>query len=470
MSEKGLTRIDFEGAIDMNLKEIEIVGFRGFKEKVKLEFAIPNNSVGSGLTIITGPNNSGKSSILECLKARAAYGSPSFSVGSRNNHVDEVEITYTFIDREEKIKSVTKGSSETTRIAYDSNKQIYVVPSRRSFNPYFHKSILERNQYLTQDSYSGKREMQLNNFNNRLFQILKNPSDFNELLYEVLGYKAQWTIDQSDQGQYFLKFFNGEQSHTSEGLGEGIISIFAIIDSIYDSKEGDMIVIDEPELSLHPSLQKKLLRLVLRFSTNRQIVISTHSPYFVDLDSIKNGGSICRVASEDNGSIIYQLGDLGRKSIEKLVTKNLNNPHVFGTNAKELFFHDDCIVLTEGQEDVVFYPIIADNLDLKFTGEFFGWGAGGAHNFEHLCNVLKELGYKKVIGLLDGDKLDVKEKLQAIFSDYMFIVIPADDIRTKPSRPAFEGKEGLLNETYEIKEEYVDEVKTMIQEINKYFS
>lgn len=454
----------------MNLKRIEIIGFRGFRERVKLEFATPNGLEGSGLTIITGPNNSGKSSLLECLKARAGYNNPSFSVGSRNTHVDEVEITYTFTDREEKIKSVTKGSSETSRIAYDSNIQIYVVPSRRSFNPYFHKSIQDRNQYLIQDGYSGKREMQLNNFNNRLFQILKDPSDFNQLLYEVLGYQAQWTIDQSDQGQYFLKFFNGEQSHTSEGLGEGIVSIFAIIDSIYDSKEGDVIVIDEPELSLHPSLQKRLLRLILRFSMNRQIVISTHSPYFVDLDAIKNGGSICRVTSEEKGSIIHQLGDSGRKSIGKLVSKNFNNPHLFGTNAKELFFHDDGIVLTEGQEDVVFYPIIAGNLGLKFSGEFFGWGAGGAHNFEYLCNVLQELGYKKVIGLLDGDKLAVKEKLQTIFSDYMFIAIPADDIRTKPSRQASVGKEGLLNASYEIKEEYVDDLKMIIQRVNDFFS
>jgi predicted ATP-dependent endonuclease of OLD family len=453
----------------MSLKELQIIGFRGFKEKAIIEFAVPDGTKGSGLTLITGPNNSGKSSILECLKARGGHGNPSFSVGSRNSYVDYIELIYKFDNREEKIRSVTKGSSEVVREEYDQSKQIYVVPSRRNFNPYFGRSIQDRDQYLMHNGYSGKREMLLSNFQYRLFQILQNPDDFNLLLNEVLGFTAQWTIDQSDQGNYFLKFYNGDQSHTSEGLGEGIVSIFAIIDSIYDSKSGDMIVIDEPELSLHPSLQKRLLELVLRFSQDRQIVISTHSPYFVDLNAIKNGGNICRVMSDERGSRIFQLGENGKNSLGKLVTSNLYNPHIFGTNAKELFFQDNNIILTEGQEDVVLYPLIANQVSLKFEGSFFGWGAGGAENIEHLCYILQELGYKKVIGLLDGDKLEVKEKLQSNFPEYAFFAIPTEDIRTKPSRPVFAGKEGLLDESHTIKVEFIDEVKRMINEMNKYF-
>lgn len=132
----------------MSLREIEIFGFRGFKEKARLAFAVPNGTEGSGLTLITGPNNSGKSSILECLRARGGYSNPSFSVGSRNSYVDEVELVYRFEDRVEKIKSITRGSSEVNRDEYNEGEQIYVVPSRRSFNPYFGKSILDRDQYL----------------------------------------------------------------------------------------------------------------------------------------------------------------------------------------------------------------------------------------------------------------------------------------------------------------------------------
>jgi chromosome segregation ATPase len=59
----------------MPLEKIEIIGFRGFSSKQIVQFSIPNGALGSGLTIITGANNSGKSSIIECLKARGGYQS-----------------------------------------------------------------------------------------------------------------------------------------------------------------------------------------------------------------------------------------------------------------------------------------------------------------------------------------------------------------------------------------------------------
>ena len=49
-------------------KELKILGFRGFSQECKIEFAIPNEKEGSGLTILVGENNSGKTSILETLR------------------------------------------------------------------------------------------------------------------------------------------------------------------------------------------------------------------------------------------------------------------------------------------------------------------------------------------------------------------------------------------------------------------
>ncbi|WP_373270132.1 AAA family ATPase [Hydrogenophaga sp. H7] len=44
---------------------MEVLGFRGFKTLGTIGFSVPNGEIGSGLTVITGPNNAGKSSILE---------------------------------------------------------------------------------------------------------------------------------------------------------------------------------------------------------------------------------------------------------------------------------------------------------------------------------------------------------------------------------------------------------------------
>lgn len=51
------------------IKYISILGYRGFSKKREIQFAIPNGELGSGLTILVGTNNSGKTTIIEAIKA-----------------------------------------------------------------------------------------------------------------------------------------------------------------------------------------------------------------------------------------------------------------------------------------------------------------------------------------------------------------------------------------------------------------
>lgn len=450
----------------MALARIEILGYRGFRELGSMDFAVPNGDAGSGLTLLTGPNNAGKSCILECLRARLGNESVSFTSGTRNADVESVEIKYRVNGKDETLKSITKGSSETISVGVDQNFHIFVLPSRRAFNPYFGRAEWSRDQYLRNTGLPSQRSSVLTGFEYRLFNTIKSPGPFNSLLKEALGFQPTWTIDKSDQGQYFLKFFNGKHSHSSDGMGEGIISIFAIVDSLYDSKPGDVVVIDEPELSLHPSLQKRVSALLSRFSKDRQIVVSTHSPYFVDLRALASGGKLARVTTTESGTRIHQLTADATESIRKLSDGNLYNPHVFGLDARELFFQEERIILTEGQEDVLLYPRVADQLGLEIAGNFFGWGVGGASNVAHLCRILKDLGFKKVAGLLDGDKTAEAVRLRKEFPDFYFDCIPAKDIRTKPARNATEEVAGLLDAKMMVKPEFVESLKIMLSSLS----
>ncbi len=454
----------------MPLTKMEVSGYRGFKTTGTINFAVPNGELGSGLTIITGPNNAGKSSILECLRARAGYQSPSFTVSMRNANLEEVNIKYVINGKEETIKSIKKGSSETNKEGFDLHFQIFVLPSRRAFSPYFGRAEHSREQHLNSQTLTTQRTSTLSGFEHRLFTILKNEVAFNEILHEVLTFEPEWSIDLSDQGMYYLKFFNGDASHTSDGMGEGIVSIFAIVDSLYDSKPGDVIVIDEPELSLHPALQKRVANLLCKFAIDRQIIISTHSPYFVDLKAILNGGHLARIATGTEGTIIHEVTNEAKESIKKLINGNLYNPHVFGLDARELFFQEDQIILTEGQEDVLLLPLVAEMVNEEISGNFFGWGAGGASNIQHLCQILKDLGYKKVAGIFDGDKTKEKDYVQERFPDYHFACIPAKDIRTKLPRNATEKVDGLLNEKKELNEEYTILLKQLFEELYKHMN
>lgn len=457
----------------MFLRTMKIVGYRGFQQVQEISFATPKQDgiEGSGLTIITGSNNSGKSSIIECLRAREGYNPPSFPNGVRNNLIDKVEIEYLFDERQEILMSVHKGSSETKFEGEKYEKKIFVVPSRRAFEPYFHKSEVNRETYILNTAFQAKRSSLLDQFSYRLFSIEKDDGakkKFDDILEKVLGFRPEWAIDQNEMGQYFLKFTSGRNSHSSNGMGEGIVSIFVIVDALYDSDSGDIIVIDEPELSLHPSLQKRLSKLFVEYAKDRQIVISTHSPYFVDINALSKGAALVRVISSDEGTKIYQLSSTSTALILKLATGNLYNPHTWGLDAREFFFQEDGIILVEGQEDVILYPEIARQLEKTIQGNFFGWGAGGAGNIRYLCQIAKDLGFKKVAAIFDGDKAKECDQLRNEFSDYKFEIIPADDVRTKPARKEVGEKQGLLDVGKKLQEQYREQLNGIFDGLNEY--
>lgn len=74
------------------------------------------------------------------------------------------------------------------------------------------------------------------------------------------------------------------QSIPLNQLGSGYEMIFSLIYSYYLAKRGNkklIVLIDEPELHLHPRLQFDFIELLLEFSKDSQIILTTHSPLFI---------------------------------------------------------------------------------------------------------------------------------------------------------------------------------------------
>ncbi len=75
--------------------------------------------------------------------------------------------------------------------------------------------------------------------------------------------------------------FNGFED-SIENQGSGTRSLIGLAWDITTMEEGGIIIIDEPELGLHPSAKQELLRLLLKEAKNKQIFIATHDPTFVN--------------------------------------------------------------------------------------------------------------------------------------------------------------------------------------------
>ncbi len=440
------------------ISSIKIKGFRGFADEHKLKLAKPNGDRGSGLTVIVGPNNGGKSTIIESFKLMSSNNDVSFPEGQRNKVAgDAVEIVLSSFDGgSTSLKTISAGGHKAKRTPELKGGRIpeppiTVLSSRRFFDPYSKEAshgtgilIAVQPDAITLNNRGKPIDAQ----DNMLFKIIedqKQSEKFNNLLKQILGYELKWTVDLSNTGNYYVKITNNG-GHDSDGLGEGLVSLLFLVEALLNQPPGKLLVIDEPELSLHPQLQRNLLEIILEKSKENQIVYATHSPEMVSIDAIINGGTLARVVNPGNGSKIYQL-ELNGETTKFLegTTKNRNNPHILAYDARSCFFADDRsagLVIVEGQEDVVLLDKAVNLLEIENKIRFFGFGAGGAENIRHIATILSSLGFERICCLYDGDKADecndTKTELskednpfKKRCSKYDFKILNANDIRDK---------------------------------------
>ncbi len=98
---------------------------------------------------------------------------------------------------------------------------------------------------------------------------------------DVLSGKVSITKDELNS-RFIYEFGNKKLDLTTTSSMVKDLAIFSLY-LRYVAEKGDLVIIDEPEMSLHPEAQAKLIELVC-ISVNRGIkfIITTHTPYIVD--------------------------------------------------------------------------------------------------------------------------------------------------------------------------------------------
>src|SRR5690606_15639379 len=98
----------------------------------------------------------------------------------------------------------------------------------------------------------------------------------------------------------------------TKSLGSGVEMILTLLllKGIAGESKGSVIyLIDEPELHLHPKAQDKLMELLLNESKDKQIILSTHSPYIFKNCLNKNVGFII-LKRDDQDEILLDYANL----------------------------------------------------------------------------------------------------------------------------------------------------------------
>jgi predicted ATP-dependent endonuclease of OLD family len=455
------------------IRSLTIEGFRGFTSAKTVRPCVPGGKPGSGLTIIVGPNNSGKSTITEAIIAVTQGSLPRFHLGQRNVDAgDRVKIEVELTDDQKRaVRTVDAGGSQTVAEGQLDRPLVYALPSRRQFASSFGEERYTREQYAGHFQHQASRESvpSLHAQLNRIAMSADEKTRFDALLNELMGYTPTWAIETHENGQNYLKYTVANRSHSSGGLGDGIVSLFSIAATLHAADPGTIVVIDEPELSLHPQFQRRLLAKLVSTASDMQIIITTHSPLLIGWQAIADGTQVIRTFRGDDGVGVFPLSE-GSRALVRGLLNDRANPHVLGLDASEVFFYEDGILLVEGQEDVLLLPEVAQQAGIPLKHALFGWGVGGADKMHVVASILKDLGFKRVAGLLDADKKDAAERHRTAFPDYHFFLLPADDVRSKEAQPQRIAKVGLLDGDRKLRPDLVEATRQLLRDIDEVLS
>lgn len=384
---------------------IQFPFFRNLEPNTRITFDFP-------LTVFVGPNGSGKSSTLHAL-----YGAPegktpydywfstdidpiketgedgkynSFFYSYKNSSGQDMEVLKTRISKPdnpdywETSRPLKKyGMKEVigkTRNKPIEKKVIYINfrAELSAFDKYFYfgnpskKLKSKRKQeYLRSKSKWLKHVIDDNCIikmgkslqpQNKPVNVISD--DELKIISNIIGkkYKTGKILDHKffqDWGTSVL-FHTSNLTYSEAFAGSGETSIVKLVRDVNNAPNESLILLDEPEVSIYPGAQKRLLFFILDQIKNKklQVVISTHSPILIDQlpsESIKvfhqmpNDGKF-RVENKKSPSeaFYYLEQDFGKKIkiiVEDVLAKNIIES-VIKSKGKD----------TESLFEVIYYP------------------------------------------------------------------------------------------------------------------
>ena len=216
---------------------------------------------------------------------------------------NDTNVTFTMRDKGIPHKLLTEliSSNITSLIFSKKNQNCFLIPAERGgLNLFFKELSSIRNRLLHHAQKDKISSMEV------LKDIIKSRyaepiSDYIEFLNDLNNTKKRKS-DYQIQAQYIQKnIINGKYEvdrygdifflpyrsnnkkmplHFTSSTVKTLFSLVFYLEHL--AQPGDYLMIDEPELSLHPDNQQNLARVLAKLVNNGvKVVLSTHSPYFV---------------------------------------------------------------------------------------------------------------------------------------------------------------------------------------------
>ena len=326
----------------MKIEKVHIKNIKGIKD-LELSFRKDNEIL--DVIVLAGVNGSGKTTILESIKDFFYNKNINYDEPEKSN----VNLDIFFEDFEKKkIKEAEKSSNNNKRPLWDffsalQNYEIYIkrsdkhyhihiakkfdippkiiyVPAENKFEEiqtysttlsreYKFINIINSNVIKDIPSYIATRrnylatieeDLTMKEITNKVVNEINSIFDILELDVKLKGFSKDektMPIFENSAGEEF------DINDLSSGEKQLFLRTLSI--KMLEPKNS-IILIDEPELSLHPKWQQRIIEVYKNIGENNQIIIATHSPHI--LGSVSNE-NIFILYRDEKGKIEAKTGD-----------------------------------------------------------------------------------------------------------------------------------------------------------------
>lgn len=335
---------------NLKIDEIIINHYKSIKNPVHLRDFL-------GFQILVGPNNAGKTNILDAINIF-------FS-----NDLEKER----FFDSDGSARMTIKNGSEKIILEYKNGT--VVNPLDESIS----KSFIRINNVINYKQVAKE----IKRFK------LEHPEEYNDFSNTLENYFKGVEINED---LFFLNIYADQKTRSIKRIGEGFKRLFVILYYIFHPQYS-VILIDEPEIHLHPSIIKKFLWILEEKKNGKQIFFTTHHPTFIQAKNLVN---IWRVVRNENGSTaVYGF-------YEKDINLNRFVQEINDENSNMLFA--DKVLLVEGVSDAIFMREMIKRFykKEKDISVVYTSGKGTIDLYTRICDIF----YIPYAVMLDSDALE----------------------------------------------------------------